>query len=398
MADVKPLKLVDHGDGAGRLEEFGAADKVPAENLPATEWAAETVAQAEAEAGTAQTRRAWTSQRVWQAIAAWWNGSAAKTQLDAASSGITSLQASKLDATANLTALSGLAGVADRLPYFTGAGALSLTTLTGLARNLLDDTTQSGMQSTLGLVKQTSVTDTTAGALMVVGAFGIGRLYDLRATVLETGTPADVFSRGAVSGFARGGPDGLNIPAITGNNAYGVLSVYGHWQDSSGAAGAASREFLTTTGRKFLQTQTSGSWNQWREVFTTGNILGTVSQTGGVPTGAIIERGSNANGEYVRYADGTQICTNSSFAFTDRTTGNGALFKTADLSWTFPAAFITSPVCVGKPRAGAVADSAWYGLGAGGDGANNTMVFAIHGTTSVAGSGTAMLHAIGRWF
>ena len=31
---------------------------------------------------------------------------------------------------------------------------------------------------------------------------------------------------------------------------------------------------------------------------------------GGVPTEAIIERGSNANGEYVRFADGTQICTN----------------------------------------------------------------------------------------
>ena len=38
------------------------------------------------------------------------------------------------------------------------------------------------------------------------------------------------------------------------------------------------------------------------------NILGTVSQSAGVPTGAVIERGSNANGEYVRFADGTQIC------------------------------------------------------------------------------------------
>jgi hypothetical protein len=34
-------------------------------------------------------------------------------------------------------------------------------------------------------------------------------------------------------------------------------------------------------------------------------IVGTVSQSGGVPTGAIIERGSNANGEFVKYADGT---------------------------------------------------------------------------------------------
>ena len=74
MADVKPLKLVDQGDGAGRLEEFGAGDRVPAENIPPTEWAAETVTQAEAEAGAATDRRAWTAERVRQAIVAWWNG------------------------------------------------------------------------------------------------------------------------------------------------------------------------------------------------------------------------------------------------------------------------------------------------------------------------------------
>ena len=35
-------------------------------------------------------------------------------------------------------------------------------------------------------------------------------------------------------------------------------------------------------------------------------FVGTVSNSG---NGAIIERGSNANGEYVKYADGTMICT-----------------------------------------------------------------------------------------
>lgn len=38
------------------------------------------------------------------------------------------------------------------------------------------------------------------------------------------------------------------------------------------------------------------------------NILGALGQSGGVPTGAIIERGSNSNGSYVRFADGTQLC------------------------------------------------------------------------------------------
>ena len=36
------------------------------------EWSASTISQAEAEAGTATTRRAFTAQRVFQAIAAWW--------------------------------------------------------------------------------------------------------------------------------------------------------------------------------------------------------------------------------------------------------------------------------------------------------------------------------------
>lgn len=39
----------------------------------AREWSAETISQAEAEAGTATTRRAFTAQRVRQAIAAWWS-------------------------------------------------------------------------------------------------------------------------------------------------------------------------------------------------------------------------------------------------------------------------------------------------------------------------------------
>jgi hypothetical protein len=46
--------------------------------------------------------------------------------------------------------------------------------------------------------------------------------------------------------------------------------------------------------------------------FGKGNILGTVSQVNGVPTGAVIERGSNSSGQYVRFADGTQICWGSS--------------------------------------------------------------------------------------
>ena len=55
-----------------------------------------------------------------------------------------------------------------------------------------------------------------------------------------------------------------------------------------------------------------GGWstgNVAYTIFHQGSILGGVSQSAGIPTGALIERGSNANGEYTRWADGTQICT-----------------------------------------------------------------------------------------
>lgn len=70
-----------------------------------------------------------------------------------------------------------------------------------------------------------------------------------------------------------------------------------------------------------------------------GNLLGTVGSASGVPTGAVIERGSNANGEYVRFADGTQICWQR-LTNVPVTTAVGGLFRSDAISWTFPASFV----------------------------------------------------------
>ena len=53
------------------------------------EWTASTVSQSEAQTGTATTRRAWTAQRVRQAITGWWNTSTFKTKLDGIEEGAT---------------------------------------------------------------------------------------------------------------------------------------------------------------------------------------------------------------------------------------------------------------------------------------------------------------------
>lgn len=83
---------------------------------------------------------------------------------------------------------------------------------------------------------------------------------------------------------------------------------------------------------------------QVQTAYKPSNLVGIVSQLAGVPTGAVIERGSNANGEYIRWADGTQLCwrmdtVDRSFPF-----AYGALFRTDILTFGFPAEFAFPPV------------------------------------------------------
>jgi hypothetical protein len=122
------------------------------------------------------------------------------------------------------------------------------------------------------------------------------------------------------------------------------------------------------------------------------NILGTVSQSGGVPTGAVIERGSNANGSYVRFADGTQICVGVYSAITTSETWLGAIYSKF-LSVIFPASFTATPSC----SCGAFQWTAFTGF-----------VSAVNASTTVVQIGafsgainatcTVNYVAVGRWF
>ncbi len=88
---------------------------------------------------------------------------------------------------------------------------------------------------------------------------------------------------------------------------------------------------------------TPGTWSDWNVLFGRRNVLGAVSQAAGVPTGGLLERGSNANGEFVRFADGTLICTRTNLSAANASTAVGSLFASANIAWTFPAAFAAAP-------------------------------------------------------
>lgn len=87
----------------------------------------------------------------------------------------------------------------------------------------------------------------------------------------------------------------------------------------------------------------SGIWSKWQKIAgpDTGFVYYDAATDKNI--GAIIERGSNANGEYVKFADGTMICTHSYVENADINIQEGALYRSATISWTFPASFGAGP-------------------------------------------------------
>jgi hypothetical protein len=133
-------------------------------------------------------------------------------------------------------------------------------------------------------------------------------------------------------------------------------------------------------------------------MYAQGNILGTVSQSGGVPTGAIIEQGSNANGNYVRYADGTMFC----WGQVTRTLGIDAStylggFRSGggSFDFTFPSTFSAAPNLIGTPNE----NSSWSPPNRPSTTSTTTGSFLLTAVTSQGSADrTVAWTAVGRWF
>lgn len=218
MADVNPLKLVDLGDGQGQLREMQAGDKIPGGLLPATEWAADTVSQPEAEAGASEARRAWTAERVRQAIQGWWNG---------ATSAFGRGFVAAADAAAGRTAL--------------------------------------GLGTAATAAQQTSLTDATVGRLQRVGAFGWG--------TADIGAPtSDDLDTYLINGLYLVGGSSANAPM----NSTGGLMVTG----ADGGSGRLQQTWhAVSSSRIFNRYRFNGAFGPWVEMYHTGNLVPNVLAT-----------------------------------------------------------------------------------------------------------------------
>ena len=281
----------------------------------------------------------------------------------------------------------GLRFAADLDTGLTRPGANQIGLVAGGAQRAL--LTTSALQvdvAVTGTAVQTGSHDATAGRL--ARAFQTGGLFGLGVAQGESLGALMANANGVtVAGLYRTDTTSANLPVSATS---GLLEVF------HGAGGDTVHQRWTATTpdtatRTWQRRASGGTWQAWAQVFNQSTVLGTVSQTAGLPTGALIERGSSANGDYVRFADGTLICTRTNLTTPNAATSAGALFRSADVVWTYPSAFIVAPVVKG-----AVDDiDAWC---VGGAPASTTITLRVMSSITKAGALTLRATAVGRWF
>lgn len=237
---------------------------------------------------------------------------------------------------------------------------------------------------------QTTYSDATAGRVMQVGAFGIGGDAPVYNGNIDD-TAAVPAGRCFVINTATGVKPTGSSYGLMDTIKYVGQPVHQAWHEVNGTAGGGT---LRTWERDQYGT---GGFGPWRMVYRQNNILGVVSGAG-APTGAIIERGANGNGEYTKFADGTLVCWRVIPTNSTGTYAVGALFGSdAYAPGPFPSAYASVPTvtsgATGAVHADCIFASAWIPPAL-----NNWGGWRAMATTNVAAAAQINLIAIGRWY
>lgn len=193
-------------------------------------------------------------------------------------------------------------------------------------------------------------------------------------------------------------------PTVSGA-AYAIMPVQGYDKALSDAFNLLVNQFgtklaaLGTTGNyDILPPDNGGTGNATGTAakLAAEAILGTVSQVGGVPNGALMQYTSSVNGDCWRFASGLQICTKS-VVMGPVNLSAGPLFTCiSGANSGFTANFVAAPVVI--PIGVVTASGGGWGscysfptLGTWG-------AWAVYNHASNSGPSRIDLIAIGRWF
>ncbi|WP_241663656.1 phage tail protein [Pseudomonas sp. Sample_14] len=125
-------------------------------------------------------------------------------------------------------------------------------------------------------------------------------------------------------------------------------------------------------------------------------IVGTVSQSGGLPTGALMEYGTNSGGEFWKFASGLMICAKK-VALGPTSFAAGPIFTCVSSAvGAMPAVFAANPYVV----ANGISDASGGGWGSCyvNWSASTWGSWAIYTEVSRTSASTLNLIAIGKWF
>ena len=269
--------------------------------------------------------------------------------------------------------------------YRTAANSLGLATGGALRARVHNG----GLEVTgamTGTAVTQSATDATAGRLMKVGDAGVlGYAPSSGAGVSWASvTQSQMIGCAAVAAQPTDKPGAGNSNAFLG---WHLMSGATRWaelvQETSGS----------TPWRIWARSSNSGVTQDWDLLFTRKSVLGAVTQTAGVPTGAAFQIGSGTGGRFERRVSGQMRCQRTDLTVTDMNIAYGAGFRSADISWTFPSAFLTGSLPVFNVN-GANADVTGFRIISISD---TAVTFQLTGLVAITGAIAVRAAAEGRW-
>lgn len=221
----------------------------------------------------------------------------------------------------------------------------------------------------------------TAGELIAVGHAGWNGGF---AIVVGNGANCDTLVSAllyALNGTYTGGPS-----FFSGNPFFLRVSVHGLGYEVQEAIGI-------TNPLKATRRRVNGTWGEWVPDITGFNVTADPA----LGSGGVIYRGSNGNGFFVKFVDGTLICWQHRVSTQSTTSvAAGAGFQGAtSVSYTFPVAFVGADDVQVIPRATYVSGAYQPWAIATGQSLTGVVIIPMSFANNVVA--TCGYIAIGRW-